>query len=44
VDFIEKELGRRRDLSRRIHGTRNRESMALVPIVSNTPQSIHRTA
>ena len=35
VDFVEKELGRRRDLSRGIHGTKNLESMALVPIISN---------
>jgi hypothetical protein len=35
VDFIEKELGRRRDLSRRIHdeGTENR--LSPIPIVSN---------
>jgi hypothetical protein len=36
VDFVEKVLGRRRDLSKGIHGTRNRESMTLIPIVSST--------
>jgi hypothetical protein len=35
VDFVENELRRRRDLSRAIHGVGIRESMALIPIVSN---------
>jgi hypothetical protein len=35
ADFVENELGRRRDLGRGIHGDRNRESTTLVPIVSN---------
>jgi hypothetical protein len=34
VDFVEKELGRRRNLGREIHGARPRID-SLIPIVSN---------
>jgi hypothetical protein len=36
TDFVEKELGRSKDLGRRIHGATNRESTTvLIPIVSD---------
>jgi hypothetical protein len=41
-DFFEEELGRRRDHGRGIHGARNRESMALIPIVSNSTRLTNR--
>ena len=35
AEFVEDELGGRRDLGGGIHGASNRESTALIPIVSN---------